>query len=271
MEKLQAILFDCDGVLAETERDGHRVAYNTALKALSIDGEWSVEEYAELVRVSGGKERLRYYFNKYPDRFPPERYNAELIQRIYQTKTELFKSMAVEGKLPGRSGIGRLVREAREAGVRTFVCSTSHEKSVATLILADFGQKTLGSFTALLCGDVVAHKKPAPDVYLLAAERYGLEPKRCLVVEDSRNGLLAAKAAGMNCLMTPSYYTRGEDFSEADAVVSALGDPNGEQMEWLDCPEGLAKRPYVDLSSLMQLVAMDEWTKKYRSCKRQWD
>jgi len=132
--KLQALLFDCDGVLAETERDGHRVAYNQAMKERGIKAEWSVEEYAELLLTSGGKERLKYYFNKYASQFPPDKYNSDLIQEIYLKKTEIFKALANSGALPPRSGIARIIREAHQMGMLLFVCSTSHKESVEALL-----------------------------------------------------------------------------------------------------------------------------------------
>jgi HAD superfamily hydrolase (TIGR01509 family) len=226
---LQALLFDCDGVLAETERDGHRVAYNRAMEALGIEVRWQADEYAELVLISGGKERLKYYFEKDRARFPEDKFGPELIQRIYLEKTAIFKEMANRGDLPPRPGIGRIAAEAREAGVLLFVCSTSHKESVETLLKKNYGEDVFSWFTELFCGDVVAKKKPAPDIYLLAKDKYGLDPARCCVIEDSRNGLLAAKAAGMRCLITKSYYTQDEDFSEADGVVSSLGNPGGEE------------------------------------------
>ena len=227
--KLQALLFDCDGVLAETERDGHRVAYNQAMAELNVPGEWSAEEYAEMVLVSGGKERLKYYFGKYPERFPADRFGAEIIQQLYLKKTEIFKNMANQGAMPPRSGIARLITEAHKAGILLFVCSTSHKESVSALIRRNYGEDCLNWFTELFCGDVVAKKKPAPDIYILVRDKYKLDPKRCVVIEDSRNGLLAAKGAGMCCLVTQSFYTTEEDFSEADMVVSCLGDPGGEK------------------------------------------
>jgi HAD superfamily hydrolase (TIGR01509 family) len=226
---LQALLFDCDGVLAETERDGHRVAYNRAMKALGIDAQWQAGEYAELVLISGGKERLAYYFEKDRIRFPEDRFGAELIQQIYVEKTAVFKEMASRGDMPPRPGIARIAEEAHRAGILLFVCSTSHRESVEALLKKNYGEQVFSWFTELFCGDVVAKKKPAPDIYLLARDKYGLDPARCCVIEDSRNGLLSAKAAGMRCLVTKSCYTQHEDFSEADGVVSSLGDPGGER------------------------------------------
>jgi beta-phosphoglucomutase-like phosphatase (HAD superfamily) len=252
--RLQALLFDCDGVLAETERDGHRVAYNQAMKEMGIAAEWSAGEYAELVLVSGGKERLRFYFEKHPDKFPPGRFNADLIQQIYLKKTAIFKAMVHEGALPPRSGIARLIREAHEEGVLLFVCSTSHRESVEALIHHNYGEECLSWFTELFCGDIVARKKPAPDIYRLAGDKYGLEGDRCFIIEDSRNGLLAAAGAGMHCLITESYYTGGEDFTEADMVVSCLGDPGGEEGRILNSSRPVSPRGYITVADLVSLL-----------------
>jgi HAD superfamily hydrolase (TIGR01509 family) len=252
--KLQALLFDCDGVLAETERDGHRVAYNRAMEKSGIKAEWSVEEYAELVRISGGKERLRFYFEKHPDRFPPDQFNSELIQEIYLKKTAIFKALVQGGALPPRSGVARIIREAHEEGILLFVCSTSHRESVEALLHHNYGEECLSWFTELFCGDMVAHKKPAPDIYTLAGNKYALEGKRCFIIEDSRNGLLAALGAGMHCLITKSYYTSGEDFTEADMVVSSLGDPGGEQGSIIRSSRPVSPRGYITVADFASLL-----------------
>jgi HAD superfamily hydrolase (TIGR01509 family) len=251
--KLQAILFDCDGVLAETERDGHRVAYNRAMAELGVPGEWGPEEYGELVLISGGKERLKAYFNKYPEKFPADSFGSEMIQRLYVKKTEIFKVMANQGALPARSGIARIISEAHKAGVLLFVCSTSHKESVQALISRNYGEECLGWFAELLCGDIVARKKPAPDIYNLARDKYKLDPNLCFVIEDSRNGLLAAKGAGMHCLITQSFYTADEDFSEADMVASCLGDPRGEEAHIIS-GRGKGTKGYITVSELDSLL-----------------
>ena len=252
--KLQALLFDCDGVLAETERDGHRVAYNQAMKELGIKAEWSVEEYAELLLTAGGKERLKYYFNKYASQFPPDKYNSDLIQEIYLKKTEIFKALANSGALPPRPGIARIIREAHGMGLRLFVCSTSHRESVEALLRHNYGEECLAWFTKLYCGDVVTKKKPAPDIYLLAKDEFKLEPDQCLVIEDSRNGLLAALGAGMHCLITQSFYTVEEDFKEADITTTCLGDPGGEQSRILKSSRPIPARGYVTIDDLDTLL-----------------
>ena len=253
MSKLKALLFDCDGVLAETERDGHRVGYNAAMKELGVDGEWSVELYADLLKIAGGKERMRYFFESNREKYPEDKFNTELIEKLYKVKTEIFKGMANRGDLPGRSGIARIVKEAKAQGIQLFVCSTSHKASVSALIESNFGKECLDSFTELYCGDVVPKKKPAPDIYLLASKNHNLDPKDCLVVEDSHIGLMAAKAAGMNCIVTPSFYTFEEDFSTANAVVSCLGDPGGEETTFIRTPIPCDKK-YVDIEYMKALV-----------------
>lgn len=224
--KMKALIFDCDGVLAETEKDGHRVAYNLAFKECGIEAEWDALEYASLVRISGGKERMKAYFSEHTHCFPAQQFDDEYIKKIYKCKTQIFIDMISASKLPLRVGIKRIIKEAHEKGILLFVCSTAHLDSVSSLLMVNLGEENMGNFTELFCGDVVKAKKPAPDIYNIVKSKYGLMGTDCLVVEDSRNGLLAAKRAGMHCIVTPSFYTVEEDFSEADAVVSSLGDPD---------------------------------------------
>jgi HAD superfamily hydrolase (TIGR01509 family) len=221
---------------------------------LGVPGEWSPEEYGELVQISGGKERLKYYFNKYPEKFPPGRFGPELIQNIYLKKTEIFKEMAARGALPPRSGIARLITEAHDKGVSIFICSTSHKESVEALVRRNYGENCLSWFTELFCGDIVPRKKPAPDIYDLARDKYRLDPAFCFVIEDSRNGLLAAKGAGMRCLVTQSFYTTEEDFSEADMVVSCLGDPGGEEARIIGNRPGKETQNYITVMELDSLL-----------------
>ena len=227
---LKALIFDCDGVLAETERDGHRVAFNSVFEENGISAIWDIEEYGELVNISGGKERMKAYFNEHRNLNSTEQLSGVFIQKLHKRKTEIFMEMGAKGKLPSRLGIKRIIKEAHDDGILLFVCSTSHEKSVSELIKSNLGEEYLNWFTELLCGDIVTNKKPAPDIYNLVKEKYGLKGEECFVVEDTRNGLLAAKAAGMNCIVTPSFYSFNEDFTEADLVVSSLGEPRSSEI-----------------------------------------
>eukprot|EP00617_Octactis_speculum_P016433 CAMPEP_0185771502 /NCGR_PEP_ID=MMETSP1174-20130828/64341_1 /TAXON_ID=35687 /ORGANISM="Dictyocha speculum, Strain CCMP1381" /LENGTH=242 /DNA_ID=CAMNT_0028457385 /DNA_START=162 /DNA_END=890 /DNA_ORIENTATION=- len=229
-----AILFDCDGVLADTERDGHRVAFNTAFKENNLDTEWSVELYGELLSVGGGKERMTAHWNKvgWPAEYESDESRRELVKSLHLRKTDLFNEMICEGIIPLRPGVLRVVDEAISAGVPLGVCSTSNDKAVTNLVLTLMGPERRSKIQ-IFAGDVVEKKKPSPDVYLLAKETMGLDAGSTMVIEDSHIGLQAAKGAGMNCLVTKSSYTANEDFSVADKIVEELGDEPGVSVESL--------------------------------------
>jgi HAD superfamily hydrolase (TIGR01509 family) len=221
---MQALIFDCDGVLVDTERDGHRVAFNQAFAQAGFDIEWDVALYGELLRVAGGKERMRHYFDSqgWPGDTAADK--DAFLAELHKTKTAIFADLIAGGRLPLRSGVLRLVDEAIAAGVRLGVCTTSNPKSIdAVLDLMGPGRK--GRFEFVLAGDIVSRKKPDPEIYDLARSKLGIPAAECIVVEDSRNGLLAAIGAGFPCFITTSTYTIDEDFSEAVGVVPELGDP----------------------------------------------
>jgi HAD superfamily hydrolase (TIGR01509 family) len=221
---MKALIFDCDGVLVDTERDGHRVAFNRAFAAAGIDCEWDVDLYGELLKVAGGKERMTHYFNEAG--WPSGQAASTLIPQLHKHKTAIFTELVKSGGLPLRPGVVRLVEEARAAGVRLGVCTTSDPKSVDG-VLDLMGAKRKSWFEIVLAGDVVKKKKPDPEIYDLAKRKLGLDGRACVVIEDSRNGLLAAVGAGMPCVITTSTYTKDEDFTEAVRVVPELGDaPN---------------------------------------------
>ncbi|MGY1795155.1 HAD-IA family hydrolase [Geodermatophilus sp. SYSU D00525] len=234
---MTALLFDCDGVLADTERHGHLPAFNATFEEFGLPVRWSEEEYGEKLRIGGGKERMASMFADpdfvreagIPD---DEGARTELLARWHRAKTAHFRQLVADGRIPPRSGIARIIPEALAAGWTVAVCSTSAEESVRAVLERAVG-KEVASEVPLFAGDVVPAKKPAPDVYLLAVRELGLEPADTLVVEDSRNGLLAATAAGLRCVVTVNGYTRGEDMGEATLVVSELGDPGGPPIEVL--------------------------------------
>lgn len=226
---MKAIIFDCDGVLADTERDGHRVSFNKAFAKKDLPIEWSVELYGELLEVSGGKERMRHYFDNYG--WPPEVADKEaLIKELHKLKTDYFIEIVESGQLPLRPGVARLIDEAIAANIALAICSTSHERAVNLVAEVLLGPERKAHFNTILAGDVVSKKKPDPEIYNLASERLSLKPSECVVVEDTRIGLLAAKAAGMYCVITTNGYSKNEDFTEADIIVSELGDPPNVQL-----------------------------------------
>jgi HAD superfamily hydrolase (TIGR01509 family) len=223
---IKALIFDCDGVLVDTERDAHRVGFNLAFAEHGIAAEWSVELYAKLLLTAGGKERMAVYFDEFgwPAGADTAEAKAALILDLHKTKTRITSEIVAD--LPVRPGVLRIIDEARAAGVRLGVCTTSNPKFIDA-VLDLFGAERKAAFEFIHAGDVVAKKKPAPDIYLLALETLGLPASACMVVEDSRNGLLAATGAGIPTLITMSTYTAEEDFSEAVKVVPELGDvPN---------------------------------------------
>ena len=220
---MEALIFDCDGVLVDTERDGHRIAFNLAFADRGIDVEWSIEEYKKLLSVAGGKERMKFFFeeNGWPAKFEDR---EELIISLHKRKTHFFMQLIESGALPLRPGIKRLVDEAIAQNIKLAVCSTSNEKSVRLIVELLLGKQRESNFQAILAGDIVTRKKPDPEIYNLCVEELNINPQECMVIEDSRNGLMAAKAANFNCLITTNGYTADEDFTEADIIVYELGD-----------------------------------------------
>ncbi|NOY08007.1 MAG: HAD-IA family hydrolase [Spirochaetes bacterium] len=227
MAAVRAFFFDQDGVIIDTERDGHRVAFNRTFKEFGYNIEWDVDEYHGLLRIAGGKERMRHYLHTKGFGVPvkPEE-EDKLIKKLHKRKTEIFIELIESGQLPLRPGIKRIMKEINRLGLKLGVCTTSNEKAAHAVtcgILKDI------KFDFVLAGDVVKNKKPDPEIYLLALKKTGLKPEECVVIEDSRNGVLAAKAAGLNVIATTNVYTEKENLDEADIIVSCLGDPDGEK------------------------------------------
>jgi HAD superfamily hydrolase (TIGR01509 family) len=221
---MKALIFDCDGVLADTERDGHRAAFNRAFAEKGFDYEWSVELYRDLLKVAGGKERMRHYFDTVG--WPADANDRDtFIKEMHKLKTDLFRRIIANGELPLRPGVARLVDEAIEAGIDLAVCSTSNERAVHLLMETMLGTERKERFRIILAGDVVKRKKPDPEIYHLALQHLGHKAEECIVVEDSRNGFLAAQGAGIPCVITTNGYTEDEDFTGAALVVTELGDP----------------------------------------------
>jgi len=227
MSEIKALFFDQDGVIIDTEKDGHRVAFNETFKKFGYEFQWDVEKYHELLQISGGKERMRHYFQAeglFSNLNKDE--EDQLIADLHKAKTEIFINLIESGKLPLRPGIKRLMKEAMAADILLGICTTSNERAANTI-----AKKILKEieFSFVLAGDIVSKKKPDPEIYLLALKKTGLKPEECVVVEDSRNGVLAAKNAGMYVIATTNVYTEEEDLSEADIIVTCLGDPDGEK------------------------------------------
>ena len=228
---MTALILDCDGVLADTERDGHLVAFNETFAELGLAVRWTPENYARLLRIGGGKERLRSLFdhadNPSPDVAGVPRSEGELdalIRTIHAMKTARFIDLVSAGRIAPRPGVRRVVEEARAAGWQLAVASTSAEESVRSVLQSVVGADNASVFAGIFAGDQVRTKKPAPDIYLLACEKLGVGAGTAVVVEDSAVGAAAAAAAGLGHLVTVSAFTREESFPTAAAVVTSLGD-----------------------------------------------
>ncbi len=253
---MPALVFDCDGVLADTERYGHLPAFNATFEEFGLPVRWSEAEYGEKLLVGGGKERMATMLTPgflaaagLPSD-PGEL--AEHLASWHRRKTEIYTGIIASGSIPPRPGVRRIAEEAADAGWSLAVASTSAEVSVCRVLAHVMGDALAGRF-AVFAGDVVPHKKPAPDIYLLAVSELGVAPDATVVVEDSRNGMLAALDAGLACVVTPSSYTGDEDFTGATLVVSSLGDPQ-ETTRVLDDPLGLDPTPFVRLDHLRTLL-----------------
>jgi HAD superfamily hydrolase (TIGR01509 family) len=255
----QTLIFDCDGVLADTERDGHRPAFNQTFREFELPIEWSEDVYAVKLQIAGGKERMASELTPgfLRDHGLPadEASRTDLLARMHKRKTAIYTEMVAAGRLPTRPGIHRIIVEAQDAGWALGVCSTSAEASVRAILDQAIGTERAGRFDLVLAGDVVEHKKPAPDIYLLALERLGCDPRETLVIEDSRNGLLAATAAGLRTAMTVNGYTEEEDSTEAILVVSSLGDPGGERTRIIANRGSAAPGDYITLADLERCMA----------------
>jgi HAD superfamily hydrolase (TIGR01509 family) len=239
-----ALIFDCDGVLADTERYGHLPAFNATFEQYGLPVRWSEQEYGAKLAIGGGKERMATLLDDtVADR-------TRLLLTWHRTKTAIFKRLVAEGRVPPRPGVARIIHAARAAGWTVAVASTSAEESVRAVLHTAIGDNDLPVFA----GDVVPAKKPDPAVYELAVDRLGLDRTGTLVVEDSRNGLRAATGAGLRCLITVNDYTRAEDFTEAALVVSELGDPGRAPIEVLANRSAAAPGDYLTLDDLRVLL-----------------
>ncbi|MFN3867765.1 MAG: HAD-IA family hydrolase [Hyphomicrobiaceae bacterium] len=223
---LQALIFDVDGTLAETE-EVHRAAFNAVFDEMGLGWHWDRPMYGRLLDVTGGKERITHFIaTEQPPRVPQSDGGsmADAIAAMHRRKTDIYNQMVASGGLQLRPGVEAVVRAAKQAGVRLAIATTTSLPNVESLLSATLGSDGIAMFEAIAAGDMVAKKKPAPDVFLLALEKLALPARACLALEDSLNGLHSAQAAGLSTFITRSAYTAHQDFKGALAVRDTLGE-----------------------------------------------
>lgn len=228
---LQALLFDVDGTLADTERLGHRPAYNRAFRKLGLPFRWGPKLYRRLLKKNGGQARLLHFLDHYQPDLGDQAPVAEAdpvgwARAVHRLKSRYFRRMLSHGKVPLRPGVARLIREARAAGLRIGIVTSASRATLDPVLEYSLGQRLSGEIDLVICGDEVEHKKPAPDLYLQALARLDLRAADCIAIEDSELGLEAATTAGIRTVITTNADTAHEEFLLATLVLDNLGEPD---------------------------------------------
>lgn len=251
MTALAALLFDVDGTLADTE-EIHRQCFNQAFADAGLDWNWSVALYGELLAVTGGRERILHYINTQRPIFTAPADLKQWIAELHLAKTALYTRRLAEGRIPLRPGVARLIDEARRAGLRLAIVTTTTPANVIALLEHSLHRDSPGWFQVIAAGDMVPAKKPAPDIYRYALHALKLDAAQCLSFEDSENGVRASRGAGLATVVTLNDYTRNHDFSGALILLDTLGEPD-QPCHVLS--GGISDVRYVDVALLRTLHA----------------
>ena len=228
---LQALIFDVDGTLADTE-SAHRAAFNHAFSEMGMDWAWDEALYTGLLDISGGKERILHYWKTVqPDlREVDAMALADTINRLHEIKTAAYESAVNQGEVSLRPGVLKLMNEALSQGLQLAIATTTSPVNIAALMSHAVGPDWRLNFSAIGDASTAPIKKPHPQVYLQMLAALNLTPAQCLAFEDSSNGLRAATAAGLATLITPNRYTAHHDFGAAMRVVPDLSQINLSQL-----------------------------------------
>lgn len=244
---MQALIFDVDGTLADTET-AHLRAFNAAFAEAGLDWFWDEPLYARLLKVAGGKERLLHYWRVADPEDADGARVSDVIDAVHAIKTRHYAARVRDGGLPLRPGIARLIAEAQAAGIPVAIATTTTPANLDALLHTPFGPAWRTRFAAIGDAGTTRVKKPAPDVYFDVLRQLGLKGPDCIAFEDSANGLRAARAAGVPTVVTPTAFTSQDDFDGALAVLPHLGEPHAPVASSIpDQPAG-----WVDLATLRQ-------------------
>ena len=219
MADLKTLIFDVDGTLANTE-EAHRQAFNYSFKQAGLDWEWDVELYTKLLKVTGGKERIRHYVEE----FLKQEIEQDKVVALHLAKNERYQSVVLDKQLPLRPGIKRIIEQARAQNMTIAIATTTSPGNVNNLVKACFGEDALDWFAIIAEGEMVPIKKPKPDVYEYVLEHLNISANECIALEDSYNGVKAATCINIPTLITLNNYTAEDDFTGAMIVLDSLGD-----------------------------------------------
>ncbi len=253
---IEALIFDVDGTLADTE-ESHRVAFNAAFERFGLGWDWTPARYRELLAVTGGKERIAAFIQTLPEPAAARQRLLSRVAEIHAEKTAVYAAAVRDGDVPLRPGVARLLDEAHDAGCHLAIASTTTAVNVDALLQSAFGSRGLALFDVIACGDQVPAKKPAPDIYELVLRTLGVDADRAIAFEDSPNGLRAARRAGLWTVVTPTYWTAGGDFTGAGLVLPHFGDPADPLPD--ESGGALHDNAWLTLDELQRLSGAPRW------------
>lgn len=251
MPKLKGIVFDLDGTIADTE-EVHRLAFNAAFQEAEVEWQWSRELYADLLSVAGGRERIAHYARVYWPEFRPVEFDLDdFVGQLHYAKTRIYQRMIAEGAASLRPGVARLIAELKAAGVKLAIATSTARANVHTLMETAFGNDWSATFPIVVTCTELKAQKPSPAVYEQALQQLGLTNRDVVAIEDTHNGYLAARNAGIVTIVTTHFYTRQHEFSDAALVLDNLGEPHEPFNAIGGNPHGAS---HVDLALLKRIV-----------------